>query len=88
MLRIVFLNILMFSLPFIIYGGYMYFFGRHRSAKSMWRDAPVLWLFVAGMILMMIMVGSLISFTGSKPGGVYYPPRYKDGKIEPGRIEH
>lgn len=87
MLRIIILNMVMFSLPFIIYGGYMYLIGRHQSQKSIWRNAPVFWLFAAGILFMLIMIGSLVSFSGSKPGGVYYPPKYKDGKIEPGHIE-
>jgi hypothetical protein len=88
MLRIALLNILMFSLPFILYGGYMYLIGRHQPGQSIWRTAPVLWLLIAGLVLIMVTVGSLISFTGSKPGGVYYPPKVENGKIIPGHIEH
>ncbi len=34
MLRIALLNILMFSLPFILYGGYMYLIGRHQPGQN------------------------------------------------------
>lgn len=87
MARIVLLNIFMFLLPFLVYAAYVYFVRRGQKNKEIWRDAPILWLFAAGVILAFGMLVTLVSFTGSGPGGHYEPPRFEDGKIKPGRIE-
>jgi len=50
-------------------------------------DAPLIWLFVAGAALVVITLVSFGSVTGGKPGQVYTPPAFKDGRIEPGHIE-
>jgi hypothetical protein len=50
-------------------------------------DAPLIWLFVAGAALVVITLVSFGSVTGGKPGQVYTPPSFKDGRIEPGHIE-
>ena len=43
--------------------------------------------FVAGAALVVITLVSFGSVTGGKPGQVYTPPSFKDGRIEPGHIE-
>jgi len=87
MLRIVIINALMFALPFLIYAAYFYFVRRGENENEMWSDAPVLWLLGAGAVLVLVAMASLVSFTGSNPGGTYYPSSFEDGVIKPGRIE-
>jgi hypothetical protein len=88
MIRIVIENILLFLLPFAMYVAYMLLTRRGTtSAGAMINDAPLIWLFIAGAVLV---VGTLIyygSTSGGKPGQVYIPSRMKDGQIEPGRME-
>jgi hypothetical protein len=87
MLRIVIINALMFALPFLIYAAYFYFVRSGQNENDMWSEAPVLWLLGAGAALVLVALASLVSFTGSDPGGTYYPSRFEDGVIKPGRIE-
>ena len=51
-------------------------------------EAPLVWLFIAGALL----VGAtLVYYASITPGGsvsqVYTPPRVKDGRIEPGQLK-
>ena len=87
MLRIVIITALMFALPFLIYAAYFYLVRRGQDENDMWSEAPVLWLLGAGAVLVLMALVSLVSFTGSDPGGTYYPSQFEDGVIKPGRIE-
>jgi Family of unknown function (DUF6111) len=87
MIRIFIENLLLFLAPTLIYLAYV-LVRRHLSGgqSEVWNDAPLLWLFVAGVLLM---VSTLIIFgstSGWQPGQAYQPPVYKDGKIEPGHV--
>jgi len=87
MLRIIIINALMFALPFLIYAAYFYFVRGGKDENDMWSEAPILWLLGAGAALVVVALVSLVSFTGSDPGGTYFPSRLEDGVIRPGRIE-
>lgn len=87
MLRVVIANILMFLLPFLVYGAYVWLVRRQRSAEDVWRNAPVTWLFAIGLVLVVGTLVSLVHFTGGRPGENYQPPRYEDGVLKPGRLE-
>jgi hypothetical protein len=88
MIRIVAENILLFLLPTIVYVAYVYMTREEKpGAMRVLDDAPLIWLFVAGAALVVITLVSFGSVTGGKPGQVYTPPAFKDGRIEPGHIE-
>jgi hypothetical protein len=88
MIRIVAENILLFLLPTIVYVAYVYMTREEKpGAMRVLDDAPLIWLFVAGAALVVITLVSVGSVTGGKPGQVYTPPSFKDGRIEPGHIE-
>ena len=88
MIRIVAENILLFLLPTIVYVAYVYMTREEKpGAMRVLYDAPLIWLFVAGAALVVITLVSFGSVTGGKPGQVYTPPSFKDGRIEPGHIE-
>jgi len=53
MLRIALIDILLFSLPFLIYGIYMVSV-RGVAPASLWEGAPIFWLLAAGAGLMLI----------------------------------
>jgi Family of unknown function (DUF6111) len=87
MIRNIIENLLLFLAPTLIYLAYV-LVRRHLSdgQSEVWNDAPLLWLFAAGVLLM---VSTLIIFgstSGWQPGEAYQPPVYKDGKIEPGHV--
>jgi hypothetical protein len=86
MLRIALIDILLFSLPFLIYAGYMLAV-KGAAPAGIWQGAPVVWLLAAGCGLLLITMATLIQFSGGKPGGVYHPPSLDDGVIKPGEID-
>ena len=88
MIGIVAENILLFRLPTVIYIAYIYMTREEKpGATHVLDDAPLIWLFVAGAALVIATLVIFGSISGGKPGQVYVPPVFKDGRIEPGRIE-
>ncbi|SCA58212.1 conserved hypothetical protein [Candidatus Terasakiella magnetica] len=49
---------------------------------------PWLKLLAAGLALVAVGLVTFNQYDGEKPGGVYQPPVYKDGKIVPGHVIH
>jgi hypothetical protein len=86
MLRIALIDVLMFSLPFLVYGAYV-LMTRRAGTADIWDGAPVLWLAAAGCLLLLITMATLISFSGGKPGGTYHPATIEDGVVKPGEID-
>jgi Family of unknown function (DUF6111) len=86
MLRIALIDILLFSLPFLLYAGYMLTV-RGVTPAGIWHGAPVLWLLAAGCGLLLVTMAALIQFSGGKPGGTYHPPTVNNGVIKPGEID-
>lgn len=88
MIRIVAENILLFLLPTIVYVAYVYMTREEKpQAMRVLDDAPLIWLFVAGASMVILTLVIFGSATGGKPGQVYTPPSFKDGRIEPGHID-
>jgi hypothetical protein len=85
MLRIALIDILLFSLPFLLYAAYMVAVRRVAPAE-LWQGAPIFWLLAAGCGLLLVVMATLIQFSGGKPGGTYHPPVLEDGLIKPGEI--
>jgi hypothetical protein len=85
MFRIALIDIFLFALPFLIYGAYM-IAAKGTAPSDLWQSAPVLWLLAAGCGLLLIAMGTLISFSGGKPGGTYTPSTTENGVIKPGTI--
>ena len=88
MIRIIVENVLLFLLPTAMYLAYVLLTRRTTTAGTITNDAPLLWLFVAGAVL----VGATLIYygataTGGRPDQTYTPPRMKDGRIEPGQIK-
>jgi len=88
MIRIVIENVLLFLLPTAMYLAYMLLTRRTTPAGTIVNDAPLLWLFVAGAV---IVAATLVYYGTTTPGGrpdqTYTPPRMKDGRIEPGQLK-
>ena len=88
MIRVVIENILLFLLPTAMYVGYVLLTRSNTSTGTVINDAPLIWLFVTGALL----VGATLVYYGTttpggSPGAVYTPPRMKDGQIEPGTLK-
>ena len=88
MIRIVIENILLFLLPTAMYVVYVLLTRRTTSAGMIVNDAPLVWLFLAGAV---VVVATLVYYGTTNPGGrpdqTYTPPRMKDGRIEPGELK-
>jgi Family of unknown function (DUF6111) len=86
MIRIFIENLLLFLAPTLIYVAFVFLRRRSNGNEApVLNDAPLLWLFAAGVVMM---ISTLVIFgttSGWKPGQAYQPPVYKDGKIQPGR---
>jgi Family of unknown function (DUF6111) len=88
MIRIIAENILLFLLPTIIYVAYVYMTREEKSgAIRALDDAPLIWLFVVGALLVLVTLVTFGSLSGGRPGQVYTPPSFKDGHIEPGHLD-
>ncbi len=88
MIRIVIENILLFLLPTIVYVAYVYMTRDEKpGATRVLDDAPLVWLFLAGAILMLVTLITFGSMSGGKPGQTYTPLAFKDGHIEPGHVD-
>ena len=90
MIRVVIENILLFVLPAAVYIGYMLLMRTgNASATAVVNDAPLVWLFVVGALLVAATLIYYATVTpGGTPGQVYTPPRMgKDGRIEPGQLK-
>ncbi len=86
MLRIAFIDILLFALPFLIYAGYMVWI-RGAAPATLWQSAPIFWLLAAGLGLLFVVMATLVQFSGGERGGIYHPPVIEDGVIKPGGID-
>ena len=86
MLRVALIDILLFALPFLIYGAYMLTVKRATPA-NLWQSAPIFWLLAAGFGLLLVTMATLIQFSGGERGGTYHPPVIEDGVIKPGKID-
>jgi Family of unknown function (DUF6111) len=86
MFRIALIDIFLFSLPFLMYGAYMIAV-KGVAPQTLWQNAPVFWLLTVAVGLLLVVMATLIQFSGGKPGGVYHPPSLENGVIKPGEID-
>jgi hypothetical protein len=90
MIRAVIENVALFLLPSAMYLAYMLLMRRESgSAGAVVNEAPLVWLFVAGALLV---AATLVYYAtinpGSPAGQTYTPPRMgKDGRVEPGQLK-
>jgi hypothetical protein len=98
MIRTVIENILLFLLPTFVYVAWVLFQRSRAVAREengdnqqavthILDDAPLLWLFAGGALLVIVTLAAFGSSSGGKPGQHYQPSVLKDGKIQPGHIE-
>jgi hypothetical protein len=87
MIRIVIENFLLFLTPTAIYVTYVWLTRDAATKGSPLDDAPVVWLFGAGAMLVVIVLVAFGTTSGGKPGQTYIPPVFKDGQVIPGRSE-
>ncbi|HEX2840378.1 hypothetical protein [Hyphomicrobium sp.] len=98
MIRTVIENFLLFLLPTLLYLAWALFQRTRAEARGestsedritagLLDDAPFLWLFVGGALLVIVTLAAFGSSSGGKPGQHYQPSVLKDGQIQPSHIE-
>ncbi len=86
MLRLALLDVVLFLLPFAVYGLYLYA-ARAGLAPALRVGSPVLRLVAIGLGLAVVGLVLLGVFGGERGQGRYVPAQYKDGKLIPGHFE-
>jgi hypothetical protein len=90
MLRVVVTIVLPLLLPTVLYLGWMWIvrssFGAETGAES-WAALPWIWLAGAGAALLAVVLFVVTIGFGAAERGLYVPPRWINGHIEPGHIE-
>lgn len=80
----------LFFLPFVAYGAWLLVARRRSIAHQSdpgWSDAPLMWLTVAGMVLV---VAGFVVFglnQGEDRDGTYVPSSIQNGQIVPGEVQ-
>jgi hypothetical protein len=85
MIRIAFTRLLLFLLPFALYGVYLLLLRWRPNATR--PQTPWTPLFIAGLLLVVLSFVFLGLTEGGTTEGVYVPPNAIDGKIVPGHFE-
>ena len=83
MIRRIVYDLLLFLLPFALYGLYWRVSGAERGARS----HPWTLLFIAGLLLV---IASFVLWgltDGESRDGIYVPPHVVNGEVVPGHVE-
>lgn len=86
MIRKLLFQVLPFLLPFMVYWLWL-FFARRRGKGGGWRDAPWVWLVIAGIVLVLGTLVTVGLLTRSGTEGSYNPPHLEDGEIVPAGVD-
>ena len=94
MIRVVIENIAIFLIPTLVYAAYVVLTmaptteeaGERAFAKIV-GEAPLLWLFTAGALLVILSLIAFQSTDGGRPGMKYEAPTMRDGRIQPSHAE-
>jgi hypothetical protein len=89
MIRILIEYVLLFLAPTLVYLAYIYLTRPEPGGSvKMLDDAPLIWLFIAGAVLILGALAYVSTTTqGGRPNLGYQPAIIKDGRIEPGQLK-
>ncbi len=84
MIRAVFEEALLFSLPFVAFALYLALRRRNPFRLAHWSDQTS-WLAIAGLALavLVLLIGGL---TAERQTGAFQPPHMEDGRLVPGQF--
>lgn len=86
MLRVILVHLLLFLLPALAYGFWL-FITRRAVGQEQWKDAPAVWLAIIGGALVIVSLIFFATFEGTPADGVYKPAEFRDGELIPGHFE-
>ena len=87
MIRPVATEVILFLLPFVLYGVFLWATKAGVMQPDSWPLSRIAWLLMAALALV---VGSFIyfaRFSGAPPGSTYVPAHIEDGKFVPGQTK-
>ena len=94
MIRVVIENIAIFLIPTLVYAAYVVLTMAPKTEEAGERafarivgEAPLLWLFTAGALLVILSLIAFQSTDGGRPGEAYRAPTMQGGHIRPGHAE-
>jgi len=85
-MRVILINLLLFSLPFIGYGVYLYFRKGRVDTQDALKGNSFFWLVGGGIACVIVGLVLLATFQSGSPDSVYVPARYENGVLIPGRF--
>ncbi len=74
-------------MPFIFYGVWGFFAVRRGKRKTIWDRAPIKFLSVLGLSMVLGLIVWQTSYGKSSPYAKYFPAEVVDGKFIPGHFE-
>ncbi|GLK69365.1 DUF6111 family protein [Hansschlegelia plantiphila] len=77
---------LLFLLPFVVYGVWLYLTDRGWKAPERWRGVPLAWLVASGLALTFASLGILALTSGGSTRALYMPAHMENGVFVPGSI--
>ncbi|MBI1328452.1 MAG: hypothetical protein GC166_00965 [Alphaproteobacteria bacterium] len=86
MIRLLLVRVVLFAIPFAIYGVYLWLTHKRTGAPPQ-HPTPWTWLFGAGLVIVIASFIWLGLVEGDKTGGRYVAPHVENGKIVPGHVE-
>lgn len=86
MLRVVLSHLLLFFLPFIGYGVYLWLKNRAQTSEN-WRQGPMVQLALAGVLLVIASLVFFASYEEAPEGKDYRPSRMENGVFIPGGFD-
>lgn len=87
MTRIIFINLLLITGPFLFYAAYIMLDKQPETSPEFWKFIPLKKLLILGTALMAIFYATQITYGGGVKDGIFHPATVKDGKVIPGYIE-
>ncbi|SNY91480.1 hypothetical protein SAMN04515647_1703 [Cohaesibacter sp. ES.047] len=85
MIRVFVTQLILFLLPFLLYGGYLFL--TRKMNKQAFIDAPRYWLIMAGIALSLGGFVVLSQINNNPVGGTYIPTHYENGVLVPGQVK-
>lgn len=86
-MRVTYLNVILFILPFALFFLYAWLANRSRDAQGVARLKTPWFLLILLALVLGISGFAVAWFLTPKAQGVYVPTRYEDGQVTPGRFQ-
>ncbi len=76
-------ELLLFFVPFIAYGLWLWATQRSPWLRDHWQRGPLMWLAIAGLVIVGLSLAALAARERHRPGSEYRPAELRDGQLVP-----